>query len=424
MPPMSTAAILTHETDVAANEPASDWLRERKIIVIGKLSGMRQREFRRLLAKHDATQVRPNDESTTLVIVSDDQWPREPGIPPHFVLDEPARRLVRQGAAEIIAESALWERLGLVETAPDVRQLYTAAMLGSLLGISPASVRSWQRQGLLSPVCMVRKLAYFDFVQATSARRIATLVAERVSIQAILRSTLQLAKRFPTVAFPLGELPLVVAGRQLLVRQGDGLVDIAGQYRIDFDAVDLTSDESSPPCREQNPEPRPNILSPAAFHRDAPAATPEELLAAAAELEEQGNLPAAADACRAAMMAGGPSAETCFTLAELLYRQGDTAAARERYCMAIELDEDFVEARANLGCLLAETGQLELAVAALEGALECHLDYADAHYHLARTLDALDRRDEAITHWRRFADLAPESPWAEEANLRLHATNA
>jgi tetratricopeptide (TPR) repeat protein len=418
MPPMSTAAILTHETDVAAIEPVSDWLRERRIIVIGKLSGMRQREFRRLLAEHGATQVRANDDGATLVIVSDDQWPREPGISPLSVLDEPARRLVRQGVAELIAESALWERLGLVAAAPDVRQLYTAAMLGSLLGIAPASVRSWQQQGLLTPVCMVRKLAYFDFVQATSARRIAALLAEGVSTKAIVRSTLRLAKRFPTVAFPLGELPLVVAGRQLFVRQGDGLVDTVGQYRIDFDAVDSADEETPSHNRRCETPIGPNILSPAAFHREV-AATPEELLAVAAELEEQGNLIAAAEACRAAMMAGGPSAEICFILAELLYRQGDTAAARERYYMAIELDEDFVEARANLGCLLAETGHLDLAVAALEGALECHIDYADARYHLARTLDALGRRDEAVTHWQRFADLAPESPWAEEANNRL-----
>ena len=68
--------------------------------------------------------------------------------------------------------------------------------------------------------------------------------------------------------------------------------------------------------------------------------------------------------------------------------------------MAIELDEDYVEARSNLGCVLAELGDLELAVAAFEGALALHPDYADAHFHLGRTLDELARHDEAIPHWR------------------------
>jgi tetratricopeptide (TPR) repeat protein len=81
--------------------------------------------------------------------------------------------------------------------------------------------------------------------------------------------------------------------------------------------------------------------------------------------------------------------------------------------MAIELDENFVEARANLGCLLAEQGQLDLAVAALEGALACHVDYADAHYHLARLLDDAGRSEDAAAHWRRYAELSPTSPWEE-----------
>jgi tetratricopeptide (TPR) repeat protein len=91
--------------------------------------------------------------------------------------------------------------------------------------------------------------------------------------------------------------------------------------------------------------------------------------------------------------------------------------------MAIELDENFVEARANLGCVLAESGQHELAVAAFEGALRYHGDYPDVHYHLARTLDDIGNRDDADRHWERFLELAPNSPWADEARLRLQRTH-
>jgi tetratricopeptide (TPR) repeat protein len=116
---------------------------------------------------------------------------------------------------------------------------------------------------------------------------------------------------------------------------------------------------------------------------------------------------------------GGPSPELCFQLAEFLYRLGEISAARERYFMAIELDEDFVEARANLGCVLAETGELELAVAAFQGTLAYHRDYPDVHYHLARTLDELHRGQEALQHWHQFLQLSPDSPWAIEARARL-----
>ncbi len=111
--------------------------------------------------------------------------------------------------------------------------------------------------------------------------------------------------------------------------------------------------------------------------------------------------------------------EVCFQLAELLYRLGDVSAARERYYMAIELDEDYVEARANLGCVLAETGQLELAVAAFEGALRYHGDYPDVHYHLARTLDDLGRSRRSRTALAGVPGARPCSPWSDEARRRL-----
>jgi len=98
---------------------------------------------------------------------------------------------------------------------------------------------------------------------------------------------------------------------------------------------------------------------------------------------------------------------------------GDLPGARERYYTALELDENYVEARANLGCVLAELGQLELAAAAFEGTLRCLETYADVHYHLARTLDELARPGDALMHWRRYLELAPDSPWAEEARDRL-----
>ena len=143
----------------------------------------------------------------------------------------------------------------------------------------------------------------------------------------------------------------------------------------------------------------------------------------ATELEDEGELDLAAEMYRAALAAGGPNAECCFSLAELLYRMGDLGAARERYYMAVELDEDYVEARANLGCVLAETEQHDLAAAAFEGALAYLADYADAHYHLARTLDELGRRGEAEVHWRAFLDLTVDSPWATTASERLAAAH-
>ncbi len=118
-------------------------------------------------------------------------------------------------------------------------------------------------------------------------------------------------------------------------------------------------------------------------------------------------------------LAFGPSPDACFRLAELLYQQNDLAGARERYFMAVEIDESFVEARASLGCVLVELRQLELAHSVFLGALQHHEDYPDVQYHMARLLDEMQTPDTADLHWKRFLELAPKSPWANEARERL-----
>jgi tetratricopeptide (TPR) repeat protein len=280
------------------------------------------------------------------------------------------------------------------------------------LGVEVSTVRRWQRRGWLVPSREVRRLAYFDFQEVATARRLVELTAAGISAAGIEKALATLARHLPQVKRPLAELSIIVEGRHLLVRQGDDLVEPGGQLRFDFEAAD---DDASQQALE---DVRPSDILAIARHAPPPA-TPEEMLQAAGGLEEQGELAGAAEMYRAVLAAGGPRAEVCFLLAELLYRLQEPQAARERYYMTIELDEDYVEARNNLGCVLAELGEHELAASAFEGALAFHDDYADAHYHLARTLDELGRGDEACAHWESFLRLSPSSPWADEARQRL-----
>ena len=137
--------------------------------------------------------------------------------------------------------------------------------------------------------------------------------------------------------------------------------------------------------------------------------------------EDAGDLDTAVEYCHAVLARDGPRADISFQIAEMLYRMGHLMAAQERYYSAIELDPEYVEARNSLGCVLAETGQYELATAAFRGAISLYEDYADAHYNLARALDDLGHDVEARHHWCRFLDLAPDSPWASEAQERIEA---
>ena len=288
-------------------------------------------------------------------------------------------------------------------------------MLADLIGVPVAIVRRWHRRGLIKPVREVRRLPYFDFQEVATARRLAELLAAGVSPATIERKLAVMARYVPGAQRPLAQLSIIVRGSRLLLRQGDGLIGPGGQLFFDFDVTDAAAESSAKAALAE----RPTISLADALRSAAAPLKPDEMLSLAAELEDDGEILAAVEAYRAHAAAAGPAANVCFAMAELLYRLGEVTAARERYFMAIELDEDYVEARSNLGCVLAELGDLELAVAAFEGALALHPEYADAHFHLGRTLDELARHEEAIPHWREFLRLAPESPWAAAAHERL-----
>lgn len=411
--PLTSTALLMSSTAALAGL---------RVAFVGRLAGMSRRDAQALAREHGATPVERIDGDVQVVVVGEAELPM---VDLDEVLDADARAAFDQGLLLVVTETQLWQRLGLVDGEHNVHRLYTPAMLADLAGVPLAVIRRWQRRGLIRPIREVRRLPYFDFQEVATARRLAELLSAGVSPQAMEKKLAALGRWLPEVARPLAQLSVMIEGKQLLLRQGDGLIDSAGQMRLNFDAEPATADDehargvaalddAEPPAtlRFETPlEPAPGA-----------AASPEELAAAAADLEDAGRLAEAADTYRAALAAGGPDPVICFALAEALYRLGDAGAARERYWMAIELDEHYVEARANLGCVLAEEGRGELAIAAFTGALAAHPDYADAHFHLARTLDDLDRSPEAEVHWRRFLDLAPTSPWAETARRRLGET--
>ncbi|HEX7379382.1 MAG TPA: tetratricopeptide repeat protein [Pirellulales bacterium] len=377
-----------------------------RVAFAGKLAGMNRREAQDLVRQHGGVPVDRVDDDPQWIVVGEAELPLG-DVAEWFERHDACRRAAEEGRCRVITETQLWQQLGFVEGERNIHRLYTPAMLADLLGVPVAVVRRWHRRGLIVPAREVRRLPYFDFQEVATARRLAEMMAAGNSPQQIEKKLAALGRLVPGVERPLTQLSVLVEGKQLLLRQGDGLIEPGGQYRFDFEL---------PPASDAPPTALPLTSGPAA---DGAPMSPDELAAWAAQKDDEDQPEMAVELYRAALVAGGPNAEICFALAELLYRLGDLAAARERYYMAIELDENYVEARANLGCVLAETGQAELAVAAFEGALTYHSDYPDAHYHLARTLDDLGRRDEADLHWRIFLELAADSPWATAAYQRL-----
>ena len=387
-------------------------LEGRRVAFVGKLGGVTRREAQQLVRDQGGVPVNKCSIEVDLIVIGADELPL---VEEDELLSEEIRHAAGEGKLEIISETQLWQRLGLVEGDQHVRRLYTPAMLAELLQVPVATIRRWHRRGLIVPAREVHRLPYFDFQEIATAQQLAQLLANGSSPKAIEGKLDELSRLVPNVERPLAQLSVIVEGQQILLRQGEGLLEPGGQFRIDFDAIEEDGSESGIGAAEHL------ATVSLAEHLAEPnePATPAEMVDAAVAYEDAGQFEAAVEMYRAALTAGGARADLSFQVAELLYLLGDISAARERYFMAIELDEDFVEARANLGCVLAETGELELAVAAFQGTLAHHRDYPDVHYHLARTLDELDRHSEANSHWQAFLDLAPDSPWADEARERL-----
>lgn len=395
----------------------SGWLAGRTVAFVGKLGSINRRMARQIVREASGATADHPDASVDLIVIGADQSPSDDYAA--LLSDEVIER-AGNGQLEIISETDWWQRLGMVDDdGTTTRRLYTPAMLADLLEVPISTIRRWHRRGLIRPAMQIHRLPYFDFVEVASARQLARLVANGHSPKLIESKLARLAERFPEFQKPLSQLPVILEGRDVLMRVGDGLVESSGQMRIDFEAM---ADDAESRLAEENLSATDNehvVGFPGAKDSLAGPKTDVEFLEMASDLEDDGRTEEAIQVYRSMILACGVSADPVFRMAELLYAAGQSAAARERYSMAIELAPDFVEARASLGCVLVDLQEPDQAIAAFQGALDIHPDYPDVHFHLARLLDERRLPDEAESHWQTFLRLAPQSPWAAEARQRL-----
>lgn len=381
----------------AAAKTDADDLVGLRVHLVGRFASVPRREA---VAAVERRGAEVTERQPDLVVQGEDATPAEVAS---------ATEAARQAGAMLLSESDLWRRLDLVDDGVGVRKLYSPGMLAETVGVQVAVVRRWQRRGLLTPACRVNRLAYFDFEEARVAQLLATALAQGSTLAAIERRVEQLVAAYPHRHRPLAELSLAVVDGEILVRDGVELTETTGQRRLSFDGQERRVAEAA-----EAEDPRVLTLEP-----PGEAAPGASLRDRAWGFVERGDLAGAIEAWRLVMLESPPTADDHCQLADWLFEEGQSEAARERYYTVLELDADHLEARVSLGCLLSEAGDLDLAVAAFRGALDLHADFADAHYHLSEALERLGDAAGADVHRRRFLQLAPEGPWAEQARTKL-----
>ena len=426
-------------TDVNDDDCNPDSLDGVRVVLLGRFGGMNQREAGNVVRSLGGSVVSLSGDldlaSVDWVVIGANESP----LTEVDLMGDSIREAAARGTLEVLQETELWQRLGLIDRESSSGQIYTPMMLADLLDVSVRVIRRWHRRGLITPVRTLHRLPYFDFQEVTTARRLAKWIASGASPRVIEQRLVDLVEFFPEIQRPLDQLSILVEGREVLLRRGEGLLEPGGQLRFDFELAGNLGEKDSAEGfarewegesdRSLDDEESPRVLS---FFGDdsnsdsngaAREALPvDPMLQRVYDAEDDGDFPLAIDLLHILLGRDGPQADLCFQLGELFYRIGDITAARERYYMTIELAPDSVEVRVSLGIVLAEIDQWELAVSAFRGALSLHEDYADAHYQLARILEHNSHDIEAAYHWRRFLALAPESPWADEAIARLETT--
>jgi hypothetical protein len=108
------------------------FLANKRVAFVGKLGGVTKREAQRLIRQCGGIPADKLSGDVDLVVVGADELPL---VDQDDLLNDETRRAAAEGRLEIISETGLWQRLGLVESEQNVRRLYTPAMLAQLLGV-------------------------------------------------------------------------------------------------------------------------------------------------------------------------------------------------------------------------------------------------------------------------------------------------
>jgi tetratricopeptide (TPR) repeat protein len=257
-------------------------------------------------------------------------------------------------------------------------QEYSLADLERLFGLPPALVRKLSESGFITPPVHTGKTrggkSKYAFQDLLVLRVAGALKAAKMSTPKIVAALEQIRG-----AAPAGHLPaiaLAASGRNVAVREGAREREASGQY-----ALPLTT--------------RPVATLVAEIRKSAPAAEIAQGHFERGHLLEDSDVNAARSAYLAALNVQEDHLEARINLGRLLHLDGKLKEAEQMYRQARTTSAIL---SFNLATLLEDLGREEEAVTAYRDALAQDPLLGDAHFNLSRLHEKANRPREALRH--------------------------
>jgi tetratricopeptide (TPR) repeat protein len=340
----------------------------------GRLASMTRAEAFEAVRGHGGTPSQEVTRRTNVLVVGELGWP---------LLDDgrPSNKLSRAGTygIPVVSERRFLEWIG--KAVPDnLNRTYLADQIATLSKLSHGTVEELVRFGLLNP-----RGGLFGFRDLASARQIANLFADGISLSVIIRSVKEVRAWLPEA--DLSNLRLHAAAHHAIeIEQPGGRTDERGQFVL-------------PVC--------------------PPEQNPDTLFDRAQSAEDAGDFTEAERIYRVLMKTDPNDAAPPFNLGNMLRVNGQKVEAEAALRAATRADPRFAEAWYNLSDLLDEQGRSEAAIDCLRRALHAAPDYTDAMFNLALLLQRGCRHKEAAEYWRRYLAADAQSEWAARARRSL-----
>ena len=274
---------------------------------------------------------------------------------------------------------------------------YTSRDVARFAGLTVAAVRTFARDGVLSPSRSRSGELSFSFQDLVVLRTAQRLAAARIPTRRIRRTLRRLAIALPQ-GRSLAELRITADGTHIVVSDGEAT------WRADSGQTELDFDRS--PAAPEAATPLTDRLARAAAGDEA-GPTAEDWYQRGIDLESTAPTEAGAAYLRAlALEAEHPGAHV--NLGRLLQEQGRPGEAVPHYHRALAADPAHPTAAFNLAVALEDLGDTVGAIEAYQRALVAEPRLADAHFNLARLYERAGKKAAALRHLSMFRRLAPE----------------